>query len=38
MIKFKFCLALFLLIAQIGFGQDVSQELKPITWQDIPKW
>ncbi len=38
MIKFKFCLILFLLLAQIGLGQEVSQEIKPITWQDIPNW
>jgi hypothetical protein len=38
MIKFKFCLIVFLLLAQIGLGQKVSQEIRPITWQDIPNW
>jgi hypothetical protein len=38
MIKFKFCLILLLLLAQIGLGQEVNQEIKPITWQDIPNW
>lgn len=38
MIKFKFYLILFLLLAHIGMGQEIINEIKPITWQDIPNW